>query len=335
MTLGVDGRVTPLRRAENHLANLPKGDAALPGSPVITIKGDIKRTPAQFRSFNLTERDIQRFCARIDLPDPLLLFIEDIDGLPHIVLGVVGPDNYQPERSEEIVYGRRWRVERHLSYSEILQTVLLAGKTALEHELRERIGVDGTTPFNAHQDNELMADVLNNGVVLEAPHVPLNSVTLNGRPLNIQRCHTVQGVGDVVCIDLGTGNTGNMPFMTGQLQALVTDLRAPLEAVWDALLHKATQWLQANLLLDGQAVFSPSISVPNRVAFSKFHRNDVRLNASEDSVQQRGRMNADIDTVRAPVIRHGPCNTPNLERLVAMDPEHGVRPHLKERCSSD
>jgi len=115
----------------------------------------------------------------------------------------------------------------------------------------------------------------------------------------------------------------------------VTDVRAPLEAVWDALLHKATTWLHANLLLDGQAVFSPSITVPQRVAFSKFHRNDARLNASADAVERRGRMNADIDTVRAPLIHHGPCNTPNLGRLVIMDPEHGVRPHLKERCSSD
>ena len=54
--------------------------------------------------------------------------------------------------------------ERHLSYSEIYQTVVLACKAALEHEARERLVINNTTPLNAHQDHEIMADILNNGV---------------------------------------------------------------------------------------------------------------------------------------------------------------------------
>ncbi|MED5319019.1 MAG: hypothetical protein VX518_00360, partial [Candidatus Thermoplasmatota archaeon] len=283
--------------------------------------------PAQFRSYNLTEQDVQAFCARVSLPDPLLLFVEESEGVPHIVIGVVGPDNYCAERDCEIVYGRRWRVERHLSYSELLQTVLLACKTAVEHELRERLSVGGTTPLNAHQDHELMADLLNAGIQLPGEDVVLRAIAINGNPINIEACHAVDGVGRVLCMDLGSGDP-SLPFIAGSLKAMVLNDDQPIAAVWDALLRRSHRWLCEGLLLDGQPVFSPALTVGQRMAFSKLHRNDGRLGATEVAIQGRFRMNHDIDTVRAPVLQKGPCNTPSLERLNTMNPEHGVWPHI-------
>ena len=316
-----------LDMAKANLRALPPGDAQLPGSPTVKISGVYGRTPAQFRSYNLTEQDVQAFCARVSLPDPLLLFVEESEGVPHIVIGVVGPDNYCAERDCEIVYGRRWRVERHLSYSELLQTVLLACKTAVEHELRERLSVGGTTPLNAHQDHELMADLLNAGVQLPGDDVVLRAIAINGNPINIEACHAVEGVGRVLCMDLGSGDP-SLPFIAGSLKAMVLNDDQPIAAVWDALLRRSHRWLCEGLLLDGQPVFSPALTVGQRMAFSKLHRNDGRLGATEVAIQGRFRMNHDIDTVRAPVLQKGPCNTPSLERLNTMNPEHGVWPHI-------
>ena len=138
-------RISPRVVASNELAKLPLGDASMRDAPVVKITNGVEKTPAQFRSFNLSGMDIQNFCSRIELPLPFLLFIEDVEETPCIVIGIVGPDNYNQDRPEEIVYGRRWRVERHLSYSEIYQTVVLACKTALEHEARERLVIKNTT----------------------------------------------------------------------------------------------------------------------------------------------------------------------------------------------
>ena len=195
MVIANNAPLATLSQAKANLRSLPLGDARLPQAPVVSIRGAGTRAPAQFRSFNLTGADVQAFCARVDVPDPLLLFVEEDDGVPHIVIGVVGPDNYCTERDCEIVYGRRWRVEAYLSYSELLQTVLLACKTALEHELRERLSVGGTTPLNAHQDHELMADFLNAGVELPGHDVMLSAISINGNAIEVSACHTVEGVG--------------------------------------------------------------------------------------------------------------------------------------------
>ena len=77
---------------------------------------------------------MQEFCSRIQLPEPLVLLVEDSD-VPNIVIGILGPDNYQRHDELEIVYGRRWRIEPNLSHSELLQTVLLACKVALSTNL--------------------------------------------------------------------------------------------------------------------------------------------------------------------------------------------------------
>ena len=327
MVIANNAPTATLRQAKANLRSLPSGDAQLPMAPVINIRGAGIRTPAQFRSFNLTGDDVQNFCSRVSLPEPLLLFVEEDDGVSHLVIGVVGPDNYCAERDCEIVYGRRWRVEAHLSYSELLQTILLACKTALEHELRERLSVDGTTPLNAHQDHELMADFLNAGVEIPGQDVVLSSIAINGNAINVNACHAVEGVGRILCLELGEADP-SLPFISGSLKAMMLEDGQPLEAVWDALLRRSHRWLHERLLLDGQPVFSPDLTVGQRMAFSRLHRNDVRLGSHQTAIEGRTGMNLDIDTVRAPTLQHGACNTPSLERLRRLNPQHGVWPHV-------
>lgn len=48
--------------------------------------------------------------------------------------------------------GRKWRLSKHMTDSEIVQTAFLAVRTAQEHELREQFKYKGYAIFNPHFD---------------------------------------------------------------------------------------------------------------------------------------------------------------------------------------
>ena len=321
-------RLTPRVVARNQLANLPLGDASMRDAPVVKITEGVEKTPAQFRSFNLSGMDIQNFCSRIELPLPFLLFVEDVEDTPCIVIGIVGPDNYNPDRPEEIVYGRRWRVERHLSYSEIYQTVVLACKTALEHEARERLVIKNTTPLNAHQDHEIMADILNNGVLPDPVNFSLSDIIIDGKPLDVMQYLTIGGNKSLLTIDFGYNADSNLPFLQGEMSVLVNEQRNVVDSIWNGMLESGTRWLHENIKLDGQAVFSKSINTGQRIAYSRLHRNNEILESEQIAIDYSRVMNEYIDTIRAPVIDAGPTNSPSLRTLESINPEHGFRPHV-------
>ena len=321
-------RLTPRVVARNQLANLPLGDASMRDAPVVKVTEGVEKTPAQFRSFNLSGMDIQNFCSRIELPLPFLLFVEDVEDTPCIVIGIVGPDNYNPDRPEEIVYGRRWRVERHLSYSEIYQTVVLACKTALEHEARERLVIKNTTPLNAHQDHEIMADILNNGVLPDPVNFSLSDIIIDGKPLDVIQYLTIGGNKSLLTIDFGYNADSNLPFLQGEMSVLVNEQRNVVDSIWNGMLESGTRWLHENIKLDGQAVFSKSINTGQRIAYSRLHRNNEILESEQIAIDYSRVMNEYIDTIRAPVIDAGPTNSPSLRTLESINPEHGFRPHV-------
>ena len=321
-------RHSPRVVARNELAKLPLGDASMRDAPVVKITEGVEKTPAQFRSFNLSGMDIQNFCSRIELPLPFLLFVEDVGETPCIVIGIVGPDNYNPDRPEEIVYGRRWRVERHLSYSEIYQTVVLACKTALEHEARERLVIKNTTPLNAHQDHEIMADILNNGVLPDPVNFRLSDIIIDGKPLDVKQFHSIGNNKSLLTVDFGYNAKSNLPFLQGEMSILIQDQTDVVDSLWNAMLESGTTWLHENIKLDGQAVFSKSISTGQRIAYSRLHRNNGILESEQIAIDYSRVMNEYIDTIRAPVIEAGPTNSPSMKTLESTNPEHGFRPHM-------
>ena len=172
-----------------------------------------------------------------------------------------------------------------------------------------------------------MADFLNAGVEIPGQDVVLSSIAINGKAINVNACHAVEGVGRILCLELGEADP-SLPFISGSLKAMMLEDGQPLEAVWDALLRRSHRWLHERLLLDGQPVFSPDLTVGQRMAFSRLHRNDGRLGSHKTAIEGRTSMNLDIDTVRAPTLQHGACNTPSLERLKTLNPQHGVWPHV-------
>ncbi len=62
--------------------------------------------------------------------------------------------------------GRKWLLQRHMTNSEVIQTVFKAILTALEHEARELFTYRGVSVLDGHMDLEQIANMKKNGVLL-------------------------------------------------------------------------------------------------------------------------------------------------------------------------
>lgn len=66
------------------------------------------------------------------------------------------PNNYTGQT--EIQHGRKWRVSRHATDGEVVQTAFLAVLVAVEHEAREEFTYQGEMLFNTHIDLDAMIE---------------------------------------------------------------------------------------------------------------------------------------------------------------------------------
>ena len=143
---------------------LQTGEKPIENAPPIRLDNGENCIPQHFLLFEHTRESVEKIVVNIDYSDKYLVFVcEDKTGI-YIQVGVVGFDNFvaiEKQQEQKVVYARKWRVEPQLPTSEIIQTVLLALKTAREHEIRElfQLVIEKriTTPFNNHQDLPLMA----------------------------------------------------------------------------------------------------------------------------------------------------------------------------------
>ena len=148
-------------------SDLLQGEYTFGKPPTTPLNGE-HCVPQHYLQYQHTLATVESLILQMEFDSHYPIFVaEDHTGI-YIQIGVIGVDNYLPKARQQtkIVYGRKWRVEPNLPTSEIIQTVLLAIKTAREHELRELFkynfatGVDGetkiTTPFNNHQDLPLL-----------------------------------------------------------------------------------------------------------------------------------------------------------------------------------
>lgn len=326
----MNSRFTIRESASQMLSQINSGCEPIENSPQIQVKNIQIGVPAQFIKYNLGQKEAQELCSRIELPKPLLLFVEDAD-VPHILIGIVGPDNYKRHDELEIVYGRRWRIEPNLSHSEVLQTVLLACKVAVEHELRERVQIKGTTPFNAHQDHELFARLIKENSVPSSHHrVKAEDMIIDDRVLVVDERLEIDDEIQLIKFTISGKVVGTLPFLSGQFTVLVEKGQDECLAIWERLLHESKMWLHEEIKLDSASVFSKKFSTDNRISHSLLHRNDKFLESSEESVIERGLMNEAIDIMRAPVIISGKTNNKSLALIESWNPTHGFKPFKKD-----
>ncbi|MDC8829786.1 hypothetical protein [Alteromonas gilva] len=140
------------------------GEQPLKNAPVVRLDNGAVCIPQHYLAYAHNRQTLEQIILDCDFDDDyLIMAAEDAQGL-YIQIGIIGYDTYKPRTAQsekKIVYGRRWRVERHFPTSELIQTIFLAIKKAREHEVRERFKLCITgrhsSPFSTHQDLPLIA----------------------------------------------------------------------------------------------------------------------------------------------------------------------------------
>lgn len=132
------------------------------GTPPTTKLNGEDCVPQHYLQYQHTLETVESLLLQLDFDQHYPIFAAQDETGIYIQIGIIGVDNYLPKDQQQtkIVYGRKWRVEPNLPTSEIIQTVLLALKTAREHEIRElfkfKLQDKTTTPFNNHHDLPLL-----------------------------------------------------------------------------------------------------------------------------------------------------------------------------------
>ncbi|OUR61810.1 hypothetical protein A9Q74_07825 [Colwellia sp. 39_35_sub15_T18] len=145
--------------------SLFKGEFALKDTPKTVLDDGRTCVPQHYLHYRHTLLSVEELILELEYSDHYPIFAcQDESGI-YLQVGIIGADNYPSNAdcdNSKIVYGRKWRVEPQLPTSEIIQTAFLAIKKAREHEIREklRLTINGkvTTPFNNHQDINILSN---------------------------------------------------------------------------------------------------------------------------------------------------------------------------------
>jgi hypothetical protein len=144
---------------------LDNAEKPIDGSPTVTLKNGSQCIPQHFYTFNHTLESVKKLLKRISFSNKFNPYVFEDKNVICLQIEIIGHENYHyanSKRDIKKVYGRKWRIEKNLPTSEIIQTAMLAIKIAIEHELRELLKLKDTaenfisTPFNNHQDLPLI-----------------------------------------------------------------------------------------------------------------------------------------------------------------------------------
>lgn len=143
------------------------GEKVMPEAPKVLLSNGNYCIPQHYLTYHHTLQSVEAIICDIEYDPRYVVFAAQDLGDIYIQVGVVGHDNYHKKSSqkpnqEKLLFGRKWRVEKELPTSEIIQSVFLAIKKSREHEVRELFKLilndSTTTPFNTHIDLPLMAE---------------------------------------------------------------------------------------------------------------------------------------------------------------------------------
>jgi len=121
-----------------------KEEAPIQGAPVISLPSSEKCIPQHYLQFKHTYESVSELIKRISFAQNYKIHVGRSDHNIYIQVEIISHENYDrgdKKRELKKVYGRKWRVEKNLPTSEILQTCYLALEKAREHELRELLTI--------------------------------------------------------------------------------------------------------------------------------------------------------------------------------------------------
>lgn len=345
MKLDAEPRTFVPAKAGDYLASLPGGETPMPGAPTVVVD-DTKVVPSQYKLYHQTVSAVQEVVSKLTYKPNLHVFVSSDgpgrDEGVYVQVGIVGPDNYPigaRDLPDKIVYGRKWRVEKLLPTSELVQTVFLALKSAEEHEARERFVVQGYTPLSNHLDLPLLQKFMQTrGSQPEAPVADLAGAQAafagvhyagcRVEVLELERRRTGKTVADVRLVaDPALGRVS--ADVDGKLLTLVADGATSSHLVYalmDAVLHDVNRGVEENFRYDGFARFSRDIAVRDLREFNAFSRNLRNFELTPEFLDAARALNVAIDEQRAPVLERGPANDKAKAAVDAKPGLLGVKP---------
>ena len=109
----------------------------------------------------MTPDEMRKVLAEVQYRDWDILIREEAtfahqQGRPYLQVCATGIDNEDPSRTVTWS-GRKWRLSKWMTKSELVATAFLAIQTAVEHETRELFKYRGVSIYSPHYDVDALA----------------------------------------------------------------------------------------------------------------------------------------------------------------------------------
>lgn len=298
------------------------------GAPYIELDDGHGCIPQHFLKYDHSYDSVTEIISDIDYADKYPIFVCDQGGGLTIQIGIIGFDNYKEKNSDNpkhIVYGRKWRVEKNLPSSEVIQTVFLALQKAREHEVRELLKLKSikthkkSTPFSGHHDTPYLAECLNQvrkketskGLskkqkiesCLERLEFDSQKLTL----INFQECFS-----NITLLEIEIGDSNliesDMPELLGS--HLTITLEGFSEdtlflSIIKALIQKSNEHVEENFTYREFKRFSSNVSISDIGDISIALRNKDNITKSQHFLRSFKETNYQVDATRVPKIKNG------------------------------
>ncbi len=303
--------------------DMPDGEKPLQNAPVVRLDNGAACIPQHYLTFAHSQHSLEQIILNCDFDDDYLIMAsEDAQGL-YVQIGIVGYDTYKPptpESEKKIVYGRRWRVERHFPTSELIQTIFLAIKKAREHEVRERfkLCINGrvSAPFSTHQDlplivsqaTQLTTNRLNDDMdtFSHGSKMLLKNIRFDQGYLTITNIESRNNGQVLVDLNLTTSSHSQLPenHKVNELTLILTspNTNELLFALMEKLIERSDRYVDERFCYRQVNRFSREMSVQKIARLSLQTRQQQGGKKAAQFYTQLKQHNACIDAARAPRI---------------------------------
>ncbi|NVK54213.1 MAG: hypothetical protein HWE26_01250 [Alteromonadaceae bacterium] len=327
------------------------GEQPLQNAPVVRLDNGAVCIPQHYLTYAHTQQTLEQIILDCDFDDDyLIMAAENTQGL-YVQVGIIGYDTYKPRTAQtekKIVYGRRWRIERHFPTSELIQTIFLAIKKAREHEVRERfklcINNRWSAPFSTHQDLPLIAaqaaQLITNKqrdnieTFSQACELLLQRIKFDHCSviiINIEYRTTGQVLVDLT---LSTSPASELPECQDACFTLVLagpDTNELLFALMEKLIERSDRFVDENFYYRKVNRFSRDLSVHKIAQLSLQTRQPLTGKKAAQFYTQLKQHNACIDAARAPKIDTRKLARHLQQKLPSPDSLEGFLPIFTER----
>ena len=304
--------------------SLRLGEKVMPKAPKILLSNGDYCVPQHYLTYHHTLQSVEALICDIEYDPRYVVFAaQELSGI-YIQVGVVGHDNYhkkstQKESQLKLLFGRKWRVERELPTSEIIQSVFLAIKKSREHEVRElfRLTLNNstTTPFNTHIDLPLMAEFydkdqcINESIVAKSTEQKINQVLdkINYDNSQLSLLDAQQRANGLWLVDIKVQQTqrSTLPEMADATLYLMVDelsLNALSRALMQEFVRLSDLHVDRHFSYQGFHRFDPDIDIADIADLSQQSR---KHELAAHFAREFSETNKQVDLMRIPTVKEG------------------------------